>query len=68
MAQTIAKALWNKGVALGRLDRRNEALAAYYDLVARFEDASEPPLREQVEKAKDALRRDHVGDDGGLAG
>ena len=45
-----SKALFNKGLALGALDRSAEAIAVYDDLVARFGTATELPLREQVAK------------------
>ncbi len=44
-------ALLNKGVNLGRLQRSEDELAAYDELLARFKDATEPTLREQVAKA-----------------
>ena len=50
-AAQVAKALFNKGVAFGALDRNAEAIAAYDDLLARFGTATELPLREQVAKA-----------------
>jgi tetratricopeptide (TPR) repeat protein len=46
-----AKALINKGITLGALDRSADAIAVYDDLVARFGTASELPLREQVANA-----------------
>jgi len=47
----VAKALFNKGVTLGELDRPEEADGVYDEVVARFGDADEPALREQVAKA-----------------
>ena len=44
-------ALVNKGVRLGSLNRSQEAIAAYDDVVKRFGEATEPALREQVAKA-----------------
>jgi len=41
----------NKGVTLGRLDRHEEALSAYDEVVARFGKAGEVALREPVAKA-----------------
>jgi hypothetical protein len=38
----------NKGVTLGSLDRSQDAIAVYDELLARFADAPEPALREQV--------------------
>ena len=57
--ELVAKALINKGVALGLLDRRVEAIAVYDDVLARFGAATELPLRELVAKARvlrDSLR------------
>ena len=57
LVPVVAKALFNKGVALGALDRSDEAVAAYDEVVARFGTASEPSLREAVAKAKAAKER-----------
>ena len=43
--------LYNKGLSLGRLERREDAIAAYDALVGRFGDATEAVIREQVAKA-----------------
>jgi tetratricopeptide (TPR) repeat protein len=54
-----ARALVNKGITLGALDRSAEAIAVYDDVLARFGTASELPLREQLAKArslKDSVR------------
>ena len=50
-SELVARALFNKGVSLGALDRGEEAIAVYDDLIARFSSATELPLREQVAKA-----------------
>jgi tetratricopeptide (TPR) repeat protein len=47
----FAKALVNKGVTLDQLNRPEEEIAVYDGLIARFADATEPALREQVAKA-----------------
>ena len=47
----VANALFNKGFSLGALDRSEEAIAAYDEVVARFGAATELSLREQVAKA-----------------
>ena len=47
-----ARALVNKGVTLAALDRREDAIAAYDDVLARFDATTELPLREQVAKAR----------------
>jgi len=44
-------ALFNKGVRLGALDRSEDAIAVYDDLIARFGTATEPALRERVAMA-----------------
>jgi tetratricopeptide (TPR) repeat protein len=46
-----AQALFNKGIALGELGRSEEEIAVYDDLLARFGNAIELPLREQVATA-----------------
>ena len=47
----VARALLSKGVTLGALNRHEEAIAAYDELVKRFGEAEEPVLRERVAKA-----------------
>ncbi|MDZ7297569.1 MAG: hypothetical protein ONB50_06240, partial [candidate division KSB1 bacterium] len=47
----VAKALRNKGITLGQLKRSEEALAAYDEVLRRFGEATELPLREQVATA-----------------
>lgn len=46
-----AKALVNKGFALGKLGRHEEAIAAYREALGRFGDSSEPFLRGQAARA-----------------
>jgi hypothetical protein len=48
LREQVARALVNKGITLGTLNRSADAIAAYDDVVARFGDAAEPALREQV--------------------
>jgi hypothetical protein len=48
---SVANALVTKGFSLGKMDRSEEALEVYDEVVARFGDAPEPELREQVAKA-----------------
>jgi tetratricopeptide (TPR) repeat protein len=50
LREQVAKALLYKGLTLEKLDRREEAIAVYDDLLARFGGANELPLREQVAK------------------
>ncbi len=50
-------ALFNVGVLLGQLDRSEEAVGVYDEVVARFGDAPEPALREQVAKARSEAAR-----------
>jgi tetratricopeptide (TPR) repeat protein len=45
------RALVGKGVMLGELGRREEAIAVYDDIVGRFGAASETALREGVARA-----------------
>jgi tetratricopeptide (TPR) repeat protein len=47
----VAFALRNKGVRLGMLDRHGEAIGSYDELLARFGDAPDTKLREQVAAA-----------------
>ena len=42
---------FSAGVVLAELDGPAEAIAVYDDVIARFGDATEPALREQVAKA-----------------
>jgi len=51
LREWVAKALVNKGITLGRLNRSEEEIRVYDDVVRRFGDAPEPALREQVAKA-----------------
>lgn len=52
LREQVFKALINKGITLGRLNRSEEALAANDDVMKRYSDAPEPSLREQVAKAR----------------
>ncbi|CAE6703844.1 tetratricopeptide repeat protein [Candidatus Nitrotoga fabula] len=47
----LSKALVNKGAALAQMGRNEEAIAAYDEVVHRFGEATEEPLREQVATA-----------------
>ncbi|MDZ7305400.1 MAG: SIR2 family protein, partial [candidate division KSB1 bacterium] len=47
----LARALLRKGYVLGQLNRSEEALAAYDEVLRRFGEATELPLREQVARA-----------------
>jgi tetratricopeptide (TPR) repeat protein len=49
--ETVATALYNKGVRLGALNRSGEAIQSYDELLRRFGDATEPGLRECVANA-----------------
>jgi len=44
-------ATFNVGVLLGQLGRLEEELVVYDDVIARYADAPEPALREQVARA-----------------
>ena len=52
MREQVAWALFNKGVTLGALDRGEEAIAAYDDVLARFGSASEKTLSDVVARAR----------------
>ena len=54
LREQVARALVNKGGALGDLGRNEEAIAVYNQVVDRFGDAPEPELREQVARAQAA--------------
>lgn len=50
-AVEIAKLLFSKSVALRQLDRHEEEIAVYNELLRRFGDAAEPALQEQLAEA-----------------
>jgi hypothetical protein len=52
LREQVAKALLSKGMTLGELKRRDEAIAAYDQLLARLGGATEPALREIAEDAR----------------
>jgi TolA-binding protein len=54
LREQVPKALYNKGVTLGQLDRSEEAIAVYDQVVTRFGADPEPALREQVAMAQRA--------------
>ena len=49
--EQVATALFYKGSALGELDRREEAIEVYDEVVERYDVAGEPALRELVAMA-----------------
>ncbi len=49
--EQVAKALFGKGVRLGQLNRSEEAIDVYDDLVKRYGDDQTPALREQMANA-----------------
>jgi tetratricopeptide (TPR) repeat protein len=51
LRDALSRALRSKGVELGELGRREEAIAAYDDLLACFGSATEPSIREDVARA-----------------
>jgi tetratricopeptide (TPR) repeat protein len=48
LRNTIARALLNKGVTLGRLKESEEAIAAFEELIGSFSEADDPVLREAI--------------------
>jgi tetratricopeptide (TPR) repeat protein len=56
LREHVARALNNRGVALGQLDRPQEALGAYRQLIDDYRDDPSPALGELVAKALDELR------------
>jgi hypothetical protein len=59
--EQVAMALYNKGIALGQLDRPEEAEAAFDEVIGRYRDDPTLSVRDVVAHAVDVLR---VGDDG----
>jgi tetratricopeptide (TPR) repeat protein len=51
MREPVARALVNKGVRLGTLNRSEEEIAAYDEVVRRFGEAGELAMREPVARA-----------------
>jgi tetratricopeptide (TPR) repeat protein len=51
LQEQVAKAMVNKGVTLGQLNRTEEEIATYDALITQFDTAEELALREQVAKA-----------------
>ncbi|HEX5885439.1 MAG TPA: SIR2 family protein [Pyrinomonadaceae bacterium] len=51
MQVRVANALVNKGITLGSLNRSEEAISVYDDVLQRFGDAAEPALRAQLANA-----------------
>jgi hypothetical protein len=51
LREAVARALLNKGGALGELGRNEEAIAVCDDVLGRFGTASEPTLREVIDRA-----------------
>ena len=47
------RAMVNLGILLGELGRSEKEVGVYHEVVARFGDAPEPALREQVAMALD---------------
>jgi preprotein translocase subunit SecA len=47
----VAKALVNKGITLGDLNRSEDEISVYDEVLRRFGDATEPAMREQVARA-----------------
>ena len=60
MREYVAKAMLNKGEALGKLNRPKDAIALYDTLIARFEIPYDPKTSGTVGsaiKAKEALSK-----------
>ncbi len=49
--ERVGEALFKKGYSLGELNRNEEAIAVYDDVIARFGSATEPALRKWVAMA-----------------
>ena len=57
LREQVAKALYNRGVALGQLGRPQEALAAYQQVISDYGNDPAPGLREAVERAAAAIQQ-----------
>ena len=53
----VARALYNQGISLGALNRGEDAIAAYDEVLRRFGDATELDLRDLVSDARAAKER-----------
>ena len=51
MQERVVTALVNKGVTLGELNRNEDAISAYDEVVRLFGDSTETAMQEQVAKA-----------------
>src|SRR5438445_13524956 len=51
MREQVAKALYNKGITLGALNRSEDEISVYDEVVRRLGDATEQAVREQVATA-----------------
>ncbi len=51
IAEQVAEAMVNKGVSLGALNRSDEAIQVYDEVVARYKDRPEPQIAEKVAMA-----------------
>ena len=51
IAEQVAKALLNKGIVLGLLNRSDEEIQVYDELIAKYRDQPEAEIAEQVAKA-----------------
>jgi hypothetical protein len=63
LQELAAKALFNKGVRLGRLRQREEEIAAYDEILRRFGKSQEPALQELMATARRRLDRLRVSSD-----
>ena len=60
--ENVARALYNKGLALSKLGLNKEAIASYDDLVARFGTANSGFLRDIVRYASQMRQQLHSQD------
>jgi tetratricopeptide (TPR) repeat protein len=51
LREQMAKAFFNKGFRLGKLNRNEEAIQSYDEVIKRFGEASEPAIRQQMARA-----------------
>ena len=58
--EAVARAQLNKGGTLGRLGRKQEAIALYDDVITRFGSTTESPLREMVTEASAKKEREET--------
>jgi hypothetical protein len=57
LREQVSKALLNRGIGYENSDNKKMAIIDYEDIVARFDDATEPEIEELVRDAREKLER-----------